>query len=252
MSEPAPFPEDDAATVLEAAAALDAATLSGSKNMTAAAVVLDSIRQLIGEPRIPAALATEWGAAQNTPSTVATRLNDKLGSLDTYWQGNAFDAFATHTGRVIQQCDLTAEKLGAVGGLLATAIGFVHETWGMAIGFIVKAAAACVNLLDPAGVLTAISDLASSYADLLESAIVTMGGFAANVKAIEISAIGFPEPGELPSEVKNPDLWAVEPPPAHPPEDKKSPGKGGVGESQGGVIEDEPADEPAGLEETPA
>ncbi|MER7859012.1 hypothetical protein DMC64_16775 [Amycolatopsis sp. WAC 04197] len=243
MTEPAPFPEEDAAAVIDAAKAIDAVTLG--TNAVAVTAVFDSILQLLGDPGIPSSRATQWGEAQKTPSTVADGLNTKLGSLDAYWQGGAFDAFKTHTDRIIVECDLTAAKLGEVGTLLAEAIAFVHETWGMAIGFITRAAASCISLLDianPFAAYEAIKDLLNSYADLLESALVTMGEFAANVKAIEISALSFPAPGTLPSEVSNPDRWVIEPAPEHPPEDKKLPAEAGMGESQGGVTTPEEPD----------
>ncbi|MFE6614871.1 hypothetical protein [Amycolatopsis sp. NPDC057786] len=261
MTEPAPYPEGDAATVLDAAEVLDYFVVPAGSVSAGVKVILDEIRNILGDPAIPAARATQWGEAQKTPSTVADGLNTKLGSLDSYWQGGAFDAFKVHTDRIVEECDLTAAKLGEVGTLLAGAIAFVHQTWGMAIGFISTAAARCATLLlDPTEAIGAINDLASSYADLIESALVTMGEFAANVKAIEISALSFPAPGTLPSQVSDPDKWVLEPAPEHPPEDKKLTGEAGMGESQGGVVapeepgmaEDEPADEPAGLEETPA
>ncbi|RSN65729.1 hypothetical protein DMH01_05070 [Amycolatopsis sp. WAC 04182] len=260
MTEPAPYPEGDAATVLDAAEFLDVFVIPPGSVSAGVKMILDEIRNVLGDPAIPSARATQWGEAQKTPSMVADGLNTKLGSLDSYWQGGAFDAFKVHTDRIVQECDLTAAKLGEVGTLLAGAIAFVHETWAMAIGFITKAAAGCATLLDPSEVITAINALATSYADLIESALVTMGEFAANVKAIEISALSFPAPGTLPSQVSDPDKWVLEPAPEHPPEDKKLTGEAGMGESQGGVVapeepgtaEDEPADEPAGLEETPA
>ncbi|MEU9686450.1 hypothetical protein [Amycolatopsis japonica] len=260
MTEPAPFPENDAANVLTAAKLLDPFISPPGSASAAVQAIVDSVRQLIGEPRIPAALATQWGEAQKTPSAVGTRLREELGSLDAYWQGGAFDAFKTHAEGVIDGCQITAEKVGEVGVRLAEATAFVYQTWGMAIGFITRAAAACAAFLDPLNILDAINSLVDSYADLLESALVTMGEFAANVKAIEISAIGFPEPGTMPSVVSEPDMWFVEPAPENQLEDKEPTTGSGMGESQGGVIapdepataEDEPADEPAGLEETPA
>ncbi|MGW5705488.1 WXG100 family type VII secretion target [Amycolatopsis japonica] len=247
MTEPAPYPEGDAATVQDAADFLS--TVCGPAVATGVRVILDEIRKLLGDRTIPSSRAGQWGEAQKTPSTVADGLNTKLGSLDAYWQGGAFDAFKTHTDRVVQECDLTAAKLGEVGSLLAQTIAFVHETWGMAIGFITKAAAGCASLLDPTEVLGAINDLATSYADLIENAFSTMGEFAANVKAVEISALSFPAPGTLPSEVSNPDKWVLEPAPEHPPEDKKLPAEAGMGESQGGVTT---PDEPDTAEAEPA
>ncbi|RSM71957.1 hypothetical protein DL991_33910 [Amycolatopsis sp. WAC 01375] len=265
MTEPAPYPEGDAATVLDAAEFLDVFVIPAGSVSAGVKMILDEIRKILGDPAIPAARATQWAEAQPISSTVAGQLNSKLGSLDSYWQGGAFDAFKTHTDRIVQQCDLTAGKLGEVAELLSDAITLVYQTWGMAIGFITKAAAGCATLLDPSEVVSAINALATSYADLIESALERMGEFAANVKAIEISALSFPSPGTLPEEVSDPKKWVIEPAPEHPPEEKKLPGKAGMGESQGGVVsppdpaedepeaaEDEPADEPAGLEEIPA
>ncbi|AGM09336.1 WXG100 family type VII secretion target [Amycolatopsis keratiniphila] len=247
MTEPAPYPEDDAATVQDAADFVG--IVCGPAVGTGVKVVLEEIRDILGDHTIPSSRARQWGEAQKTPSTVADGLNTKLGSLDAYWQGGAFDAFKTHTDRIIQECELTATKLGEVGTLLAQTIAFVHETWGMAIGFITKAAAGCASLLNPGDVIDAINDLVTSYADLIENAFSTMGEFAANVKAIEISALGFPAPGTLPGEVSNPDKWVLEPAPEHPPEDKKLPAEAGMGESQGGVTT---PDEPDTAEAEPA
>lgn len=208
MTPPEPFPEKEAAAVLAAAEEVDF-WMGGGVYVVAVTTMLDMVRDILGDHTVPTRLATAWGDGQAVPSGVANDLSTSLGSLDVYWDSGAFDAFNTHTGRVIAACDTTAAKMADIGTLLAEAIGLVFETWSGVVAYIIRSAGACAGLFDPLGWPGVITDLVSNVADLVEKAIDTMGGYQTNVVAVDIAAAGFPTPAELPPEVADPDKWQV-------------------------------------------
>lgn len=215
---PEPFPEAEAARLLDAAGQLDLFYFGLTDFVEMVEWVVQCVRDVIGDHTVPTRLAMDWGTEQAVPSGVANDLTTQLASLSTYWDGGAFSAFNIYADRMIGACDATAEKMGEVALLLTNAITLVHDTYASAIGYLIKSAGACVGMFRPDEWPSVLADLVANVGDLIDRAITTMGGYRADAVSFNVVAAGFPAPAELPPEVADPGSWPVAEAPATLPD----------------------------------
>lgn len=233
--DPEPFPESDADLVLEQARYLDTlalgavvqlgplltapgavAGIAAASNEEAMVRLLSDIKKLLGDYTDVRDIALDWADVSNVPMDIREDLRDRVGVLDDYWEGVAFDSFKGHLDQTNEALKDTHNKIVTIAKTLAGAISLVFDTWAAAIKFLASCATALVGVWNPDKILGALKELAGNISTLVSDAIKTMGNYVEDLTSLKIDAVTFPTLPDNPETLDsagNTDGWEVKPAP---------------------------------------
>lgn len=156
-----PFPEDQAAKVVEYARKLGQDAVEG---------IIDKIRDVFGHPEVIVTGVDAWGHTAKTKiDNSVDDITNARANLKAYWEGSAYDSFAIYVDHLEQIFNKASEVFAGMSDHLQDIATTMTDVYNSGITFIINCAAIIVEAAG--GLIAGIKEALFGVAEAIANAI---------------------------------------------------------------------------------